>query len=178
MNFKEKISDYVLGNISISQLPQVGELGLQENLNSESLQILAGMNEKDNSYEIEEYYKKALLELGYKEPNRLSAAKILIVYYLKKIISSPTDCFHLMTIIDNDIYKQENWAQLLNIETRHLGEELGLEKLFTWHREIQDWESGGKLLYYNDLPREKQIVEFEKHLLVEAKELLDSLEKA
>ena len=177
LNFKEKISNYILGNISKSQLPKIGLIGLKENFESESLTILAGMHEKDNSFEIEEYYKRALLELKFKEPNKLEAAKILIIHYLKKMISNQDNAFSLMAKIDNEIYKQEDWESFTKIKSNFLGEELGLEKLFTWYREIQDWKDGSRLLYYNELTREAQKKKFEEHLIEEAKELLDKLEK-
>ncbi|MBK8242570.1 MAG: hypothetical protein IPK88_04025 [Saprospiraceae bacterium] len=177
MNFKEKISNYILGNISNSQLPEIGLIGLKENLESESLVILAGMNENDNSFEIEEYYKRALAELNFAEPNKIEAAKILLIHYLNKMISNPNQVFKFMSNIDNEIYKQEDWKLILKIEAKYLGEEIGLEKLFTWYRELQDWKDESKLLYYNNLPRDEQRLKFEEHLIEEAKELLDRLEK-
>ncbi|MFK7809893.1 MAG: hypothetical protein AB8F74_18960 [Saprospiraceae bacterium] len=177
MNFKEKISNFILGNISISQLPEIGLIGLKENLESESLIILAGMSGDDNSFELEEYYKKALIELDFQEPSKLDAAKNLIVFYLKKMISNSDEAFKLMSKIDNEIYKQLDWKLLLNKETKYVGEEIGLEKLFTWYREIQDWRDGSRLLYYNELPRDEQRVRFEKHLIEESNNLLDKLEK-
>jgi|GEM_PF-743978 len=177
LNFKELISNYILGNISKSQLPEVGLAGLKENLDSKALVILAGMSEKDNSFEIEEYYKRALIELEFEEPSKLEAAKILLIHYLKKMISSKENAFELMGKIDNEIYNQVDWKVLVKDEPIYVGEEIGLEKLFTWYREIQDWDDGGKLLYYNELPKEQQKRKFEEHLVEEAKELLNKLEK-
>lgn len=177
LKFKEKISNYVLENISVSQLPQIGLIGLEEDLESESLNILAGMNEKDNSFEIEEYYKKALAELKFEEPNKLDAGKILLIHYLKRMVLQPNYAFQYMVKIDNEIYKQINWGSIQKEKSKYVGEELGLEKLYTWYREIQDWKEGSRLLYFNELPKEKQKLKFEENLIKEAKELLEKLEQ-
>jgi hypothetical protein len=50
----------------------------------------------------------------------------------------------------------------------YLGQELGLEHLYTWYRELQDAEDGSALFYYNELPREQQLAKFEEELVSEA----------
>ena len=87
--------------MSKNQLPQIGLIGLEENLESESLTILAGMNGDENAFEIEEYYKNALVELKIKEPDGLEASKILLIYYLKKIVSKPETAFKQMIFTSN-----------------------------------------------------------------------------
>lgn len=44
MNFIESISNYVLENLTAKDLPKIGEIALLENIESESILILAGMN--------------------------------------------------------------------------------------------------------------------------------------
>jgi len=82
MNFKESISNYVLQNYSTKDLPNIAEKALMENIESESICILAGMSDKDNSIEILNYFQKILKELNYILPDKLQASKILIKYYL------------------------------------------------------------------------------------------------
>ena len=156
----------MLGNISNSQLPQIAETGLIEELHSESLAILAGLNEKDNAWEIESYFQSMLFELNYTLPSKLKAVKILLHYYLNKIISNPNKVYSLMKIINNDIYYQIDSEENHQIKKKkYVGEELGLEKLYTWYRELQDFEDESMLLYYNDLPRLEQKRKFEEHLI-------------
>jgi len=50
MNFKQKVSSYILGVIPTSDLPEIGIIGLQENLKSDLLNILAGMSKEDNAF--------------------------------------------------------------------------------------------------------------------------------
>jgi hypothetical protein len=58
-------------------------------------------------------------------------------------------------------------------EKKFVGQEIGLEKMYTWFRELQDFEDGSALFYYNELPRKKQKEKFIEKLVVEAKHLLD-----
>lgn len=77
-----------------------------------------------------------------------------------------------MRSVDNDVYHKVNWLNELGVkEKKFVGEELGLERLYTWYRELQDFEDEGMLLYYNDLPKEKQKQKFNEHLVEEAKVL-------
>ena len=165
MNFIESISNFILENLSTKDLPKIGIIALNENIESESIYILAGMNENDNSFEINQYFESSINELKIKLPTKIEAAKILTRYYLKQIIENPDKAYELMKILDNDIYKQFDWSES---NKKYVGEELNIEKLFTWYREIQDWNDNSMILYYNELNREDQRQKFEKHLVEEA----------
>ena len=165
MNFIESISNYVLENITTKDLPKVGIIALNESLESESIYILAGMNVNDNLFEIDQYFENSINELKIKLPTKIEAAKILTRYYLKQIVENPEKAFELMVKLDNDVYKQIDWNESNN---KYVGEELNIEKLFTWYREIQDWNDNSMVLYYNELSREDQRKKFEEHLVEEA----------
>ena len=165
MNFIESISNYVLENISTKDLPKIGVIALIENYESESICILAGMNENDNSFEINQYFENSINELKIKLPTKIEAAKILTKYYLKQIVENPDSAYELMIILDNDIYKQIDWKEN---NKKYVGEELNIEKLFTWYREIQDWNDNSMILYYTELSRKKKKKKFEDHLVEEA----------
>ena len=169
MNFIESISNYVLENYSVKELPNIAMKALNENIESESIYILAGMDEKDNSFEILQYFNHSLDELQINLPSKAVAAKILTKYYLIKIVENPNKVFEIMQILDNDVYKQIDWK---GHERKHIGEELNLEYLYTWYREIQDWIDNGMILYFNDLSRDEQRMKFDENLLLEAKKTL------
>jgi hypothetical protein len=169
MNFIERISNYVLGNLTTKDLPKIGEIALLENLESESIFILAGMNKNDNSFQILEYFNKSLKELNINPPNKIEASKILIKYYLNQIIQNPNNAYEIMMKIDNEIYKNINFE---TSQKKYVGEELNLEHLYTWYREIQDWNDNGMLLYYNELNRTEQRQKFGENLVEEAKNAL------
>ena len=58
MNFTESISNYILENLTTKDLPKIGIIALNENLESVSIYILAGMSKNDNSFEILQYFEK------------------------------------------------------------------------------------------------------------------------
>ena len=58
----------------------------------------------------------------------------------------------------------------------YYGEKLGLEHLYTWYRELQDADDGSFLFYYNDFPRDQQIIKFEEELYAEARTLYHFLQ--
>lgn len=173
--FKENIANLVLENVSVSALPKIALTALEDGIESESLLILAGMKENDNAFETEEFYKLALDELNILIPGKLDAGKTLLTFYLENIVSNSDKSYELMIKIDNEVYKKINWEEISTIEYTYLGEEMGLEKLYTWYREISDWNDQGKLLYHNDLPRNDQRIKFEKHLVNEAENLLNKI---
>lgn len=170
MNFIESLSNYVLEHLMTKDLPKIGEIVLLEQLESESTCILAGMTEKDNSFEILHYFNSSLKELNVQLPERAAAARLLTKYYLRQIVQNPKHAFEIMVKIDNEIYKNIN---LDYSSQQYVGAALKLEHLYTWYREIQDCRDGGRILYYNDLPKEQQLEKFETQLVAAAKDALN-----
>jgi len=177
MNFIEKLSNFCLGNYTFVHLPELAMTALDEDKTSKATQILAGMSGDDNSFEVEQYFRKSLDELNIKLPSKLQSAQILIYYYLRKMLNDQTNYFEIMTCIDNEIYGTADWVEELKIIKReYLGSELGLESMYTWYRELQDFKDGDKLFYYNNLSKEDQKSAFEKHLFEEAENLKNKIE--
>jgi hypothetical protein len=177
MKFRELVAKYELGILNWFHLPEIAYSAIQENIESESLIILAGMNDKDPISERKYYFEKGLKEIDYKILSKLESAEILLKYYLEDMISNPISAYETMILIDNEIYKQLDWKKELGLsEKMYVGEELGLQKLYTWYREIQDWYDKSSLFYYNDLPKDAQKIKFEEHLIEEAKNALKTIE--
>ncbi|WP_109830549.1 hypothetical protein [Reichenbachiella versicolor] len=171
MNFQEKLAEYVLENRTTSQHPDIALTGLAEGLDSDSLIILAGMDERDNTFELQQYFEQMLSELKLKLPNKFCAANVLITYHLERMINDPKQSFEIMTTIKNEIDDAFDWP--MDNTTKYLGEELDLHHLYTWYRELQDLEDGSLILYYTDLPKVEQKRKFEEHLIEEAKNWLN-----
>ncbi|MCM5530308.1 hypothetical protein [Parasegetibacter sp. NRK P23] len=74
MNFRQQIAKYVTGNLTKSQLPSVGMIGLEEGFDSPSLRILAGLGESESSFVIDYYFEFSLKELNIILPDRRQAA--------------------------------------------------------------------------------------------------------
>jgi hypothetical protein len=178
MNFQEKLANYVLGNLTRSYFPDIALTALNEGIESESLLILAGMTDRDNTFELQKYFEGSLIELAITLPNKTEAAHLLLRYYLGEMISHPDKAFEAMYKIDNDIYHQVDWQQELGVkDKKFVGDELGLERLYTWYRELQDFEDNGMLLYFNELPRDKQKEKFQERLVEEAKVLKSEFDR-
>ena len=175
MNFRQLLADYYLGNKSTSQLPEIALKGIQEGIESDSLLILAGMNQNDNLHEINQYFKHAETELNIKELQPLESANILLEYYLNIMVKNPNQAYELMDKIHNNIYTNIKFEEIITENSKYLGSELGLERMYTWYRELQDWEDGSKLFYYNNLSRSKQRFKFVEELVNAAKKVLKKL---
>lgn len=74
-----------------------------------------------------------------------------------------------MIILDNEVYKQINWE---NCYRKYIGEELKIEYLYTWYREIKDWKDNGILLYHNELNKKNQFLKLKENLVLEAEKAL------
>ncbi len=165
MNFIESISNYILENITIEDLPNIGLIALSENISCDSIMILAGMNKIDNPFEIKEYFDNCINELKLQLPSKFEAAQILTKYYLNEIVKNPNQAYDIMITLDNEVYKKISND---DITKTFIGEELKIESLYTWYREIQDWNDNGIILFYKDLSRYEQRIKFEEHLVIEA----------
>lgn len=101
---------------------------------------------------------------------------VTLELYLRAIIEGRVPSMVGMAAI-NELYLGRGNAELRhpnrasNDPQTYQGEELGLEHLYTWYRELQDADDGSTLFYYNELPREQQLTKFEEELVSEAKVL-------
>jgi hypothetical protein len=98
---------------------------------------------------------------------------ISLKYYLELISEGELAPYEGMRLIDNDISKI---AMDTHPNKKFVGDGLGLERVYTWYRELQDAQDGSMLLYYNDLPIEKAVGKFEEHLIEEARIRLHEFE--
>lgn len=104
MTLEESIAKLNLGELSLSQFPQIALHSLEKGLVSESLLILAGMNDKDNIFEIKQYLNSTLTELGVKSYESLDAAYILANYYVNKVKSGELNAIDGISRIKNECW--------------------------------------------------------------------------
>ncbi|MCG8332173.1 MAG: hypothetical protein MI974_31095 [Chitinophagales bacterium] len=93
LNIKELISKYVLGHLNFDKLTYLAVVALQNNYDSESMRIVAGMNLDDNTFEKKEYFEKALVELRLTFTNKIDSANIIFNYYINKILDNRLNCY-------------------------------------------------------------------------------------
>jgi hypothetical protein len=121
-------------------------------------------------------FETALREMGVDLPNVAQGVLVTLELYLRAIIEGRVPPMTGMAAI-NELYYDRGEAELShpnrqdNDRQNYLGEELGLEHLYTWYRELQDAADGSTLFYYNELPREQQLAKFEEEVIAEARVL-------
>jgi len=174
MTFKEKVARYIIGLYSYSHMPEIALTALEEGIESESLLILAGMNDKDPTYERQKYFDNGIEEINFTYPNKKEAGFILLKYNLEQMVKNPDSAFEIMQRIENEIFLPIFHKEELQDEKKYVGQELGMEHIYTWYRELQDFEDGSPLFYFNKLSRKKQKAKFIENLVKEAKQLLDN----
>jgi hypothetical protein len=122
-------------------------------------------------------FEAALAEMGVDLPNLDQPVLVTLELYLRAIIEERVPPMAGMAAI-NELYHDRGDATLWHPNRNrqddpqeYLGEELGLEHLYTWYRELQDADDPATLFYYTDLPREQQLAKFEEELIAEAEVL-------
>lgn len=121
-------------------------------------------------------FEAALGEMGVDLPNFGQSVLVTLEFCLRAISEGRVPARAGMAAID-ELHHDRGDAKLrhpnrqLNDPQKYLGEELGLEYLYTWYRELQDADAGSTLFYYNELPREQQLAKFEEELVAEARVL-------
>jgi hypothetical protein len=94
MYFKQLIAKYVTGNIPPNEMPELAYLGMKEGYYSPSLHILAGLEDIEDSYETDKYFKLALNELGLAIPDNRQAALQYAIVLGEQIVNDKTDVYH------------------------------------------------------------------------------------
>ena len=119
MNFKEMVADYIYDTTltKSARLPGIVEKAIEEGFSSESLFILAGMQESDS-------YEKLELYLF----TRKEAAKVFLSYYLNKTVAEKYLSIEdskfveelMVTYFFNDdfdqVYNKKAWIGSLDVD--------------------------------------------------------------
>jgi len=154
MPFEESISKYIIGKVEISEIPKIAVKGVEEGYESESLFILAGMNENDNPFELKNYLELSLEELGIGPKSRFEAAKYLTDYYVNKIGQ------RVITPINGvDFIKNNCWDIL---QSKQGGKELDTYQkrieniIHVWYNYFEDYVPSDitKRQYFSDIDNE------------------------
>jgi|WetSurMetagenome_2_1015567.scaffolds.fasta_scaffold174901_2 hypothetical protein len=112
MNFEQKIAAFVVGDLKDRDLPGIALSGLEDNFDCESLAILSALSATENVFVLNDYFSKAIKELGLELPDRSKSIKIIIEYYTSEILNGNIDPLigttHLMEILDIDELDEES----------------------------------------------------------------------
>ena|GEM_PF-946464 len=93
MNFLEKIAQYILNEQTSSALPSIAMQGLEEGYETPSLIMLAGCNDNENPFLINQYFQGLLHELSLNSLDKKQAALFLVNSTVDKIVSNQIDVY-------------------------------------------------------------------------------------
>jgi len=86
-----KVSEYVIGKFNYHRLPEIALETLADGFDSESLRILAGLDENSSEHDIKYYFNRKVKELGYSVPEIQDAIWFLIGNAAHKIVRREID---------------------------------------------------------------------------------------
>ena len=116
MTFIQKISAYNLGFLTDQDLPDIALTGLSENLDSLSLRILAGYNERENPFLLADTFTNTLKEIDVSLPDRRQCLINVITHYAAQITCGTIDAYSGFDAIDTFVRKTEFSYQDLNLD--------------------------------------------------------------
>jgi len=154
------------------QLPEIGLLGLQEGLDSESLIILAGLNKNDNPFVIQKYFDKTIEELNIELPEKRQAALIYAIGLIEEIEKGKLE-------IIKGVYELKNNAidsyDFFGESDKYCYDSIGLEKFFGLFDDYFEIEECGDL--WNEKKKGKLTKEVKSELITELFKWKDKIEK-
>jgi hypothetical protein len=127
VNFKQQLSQYVIGNLAAAQLPEVALQGIREGLDCESIWILAGMNQSDPGVDKERYLEATLRELNLVLPERRTAALMVAVEIAESILEGRREIIDgVRSIVYDVLYKYDFDAE----KSQYAYGSIGFEKVY------------------------------------------------
>ena len=91
MDLQAKIAEFVIGRFNYHDLPALAEEALSNGLDSESLKILAGLDEKCSEDDVKFYFNRSVKELGYSVPEIKDAIWLLVKNVAQRIVIGSLD---------------------------------------------------------------------------------------
>ena len=134
MDWKLELAKIDFGLLDRSVLPDIATKALEEDLDSPSLRILAGLDHHD-VWDIEKYWERSLQEFHVEHPTKPESAWLLIRHYIESIVKGNIDPHQGINMIIADVYWNMDW--LPKNET-YAGDSIGIERLYALWDEAQD----------------------------------------
>jgi hypothetical protein len=116
-------------------------------------------------------FEQAMHELNTNKPDRLGAAKTIIKETLSRIVKLEITPEEGASFIYWNIHHEIDDEYP---DKDYLGDNLGLEQIFCWLREIWDCKDGSRLSYHTDIPRHEADKKFKEYLYEECEKWLNT----
>jgi hypothetical protein len=134
MNWRLEIARIEFDLLGKESIPGVAAKALEEEIDTPSLRILAGLS-PDNIWDIETYWNKTLQEIHVELPTRLDSAWLLIEYYIDRIVKGEIDPYDGIHIIITEVYWKMDWEHN-NLE--YIGNSVGIGELYALWVDFDD----------------------------------------
>jgi hypothetical protein len=171
MKFRKHLILFVIEKISVSQLPSVGLIGLEEGFNSSSLNILAGLN-KDEPYSVKiEYFEKALYELNIKLPNKREAVIEYAILIIEEILNGKMELIEGISEIKCNSIDKYNFFDNNKV---YRYDSIGFELIFSLYVEHSDLIIAEEQ-FLKDKSNKELLTEIENELMYELKKWIEYL---
>ena len=164
MTFRQNISRFVTGDINLRSLPEIALQALEQDLDTPSLRILAGLPNNENEFVIEKYFKDTLKELSIDLPHKRQAAIEVGLAIAEEIFEGKQKVFEG---VQNIKWKAID-AYPFYEETKHYCyDSIGFEKAYGLFDTIDDLRDAGATQWQSDKTNQELENELTKDLLTE-----------
>lgn len=174
MNPDEAYARFVLGKLSGDAIVGLANEWLDGGLYSESLGEIYTISKPVMSH-VGPLFVSVMNELGIAAPS-IGEAGITIAKFVLTRISD--GCPNPLREVEFLYWHVHHELVKEFPDREYVGDNLGLEHVFCWLREIWDCRDGSRLLYYSELPRDQAEVKFFAHLQESAADWLCSTQQA
>ncbi|YCM43885.1 hypothetical protein V2O64_21485 [Verrucomicrobiaceae bacterium 227] len=168
MNPDEAHARFVLGKLNSDAIVDLANAWIDGGTYSDSLGELCTISGPIMS-EVGPLFVSTMKELGRSTPSRREAAEVVIESSLRRISDGCAEPLKEAEFLYWNVHHElvDDFP-----DKDYLGDNLGLQYVFCWLREIWDCRDGSMILYHTDLPREQAEVKFFEQLRESASDWL------
>lgn len=166
MTFRQNISRFVTGDISLRSLPDIAIQALEQNLDTPSLRILAGLSENENEFVIDKYFKDTLKELSIDLPDKRQAAIEVGLAIAEEIFAGRQEVFEGVQKIK---WKSIDAYPFYEETKNYCYDSIGFEKVYGLFDTIDDLRDAGSTQWESDKTNQELEDELTKDLVTELK---------
>lgn len=164
----EAFALFKLGKLSSDDIKSLADTWLCDGVFTDGLNELSGAQNLIMA-DIAPIFEKAMEELNVPSITKFDAANVIVKKKLEKIASNSLDPEEGATFLYWHVHHEITDEYP---DKDYVGDNLGLESVFCWLREIWDCKDGSMILYHTDLPRDQAEIKFREHLVEEAENWL------
>jgi len=166
----EAFALYRLDKLSSDEIVSLADAWLCEGVFTDGINELSGSINSVMA-DIAPIFERTMTELNIPSLSKIDAANVLVKRKLERIVSNTIDPEEGASFLYWNVHHEITDEYP---DKDYIGDNLGLESIFCWLREIWDCKDGSMILYHTDLPREKAELKFREHLIEEAENWLSN----